>query len=156
MIKEETATTLLRDANVLGPHLSPWLSYVTRPDNYCVCKYEDAGPTLLHVMDVYRKRKWLNFPLKMYTTIRRHVFEHKAEVCEEIKQAYAILHNANILHGDVKLGNICIHPETFKISLIDFEETVAYPKEYFNVYYKAIMETSGLRNIIEAIQNFNI
>jgi serine/threonine protein kinase len=156
--KESQISGIIFQRNGFGPHVSPMLGISCVSDTLVICKYKYAGPTLFRVMlSKYIEREWDNFTLTMYTNLRRYIFDHKELVCTHVLDAYEKLHAVEVVHRDAKLDNICIHPQTFQVCIIDFDTSFILPQNQQNnrnSYW--IMELTNIDSILYDIRNFNM
>lgn len=117
-----------------------------------VCKYFYAGPTLRCVLHRVPPRKWDKYTMEDIENVYTYIKENIEKICEEIDACYANLHALNIVHNDVKLDNICIHPPTRIISIIDFDvSSVNLPKDVTSSKLK--FESSEIRELKYEIRN---
>ncbi|KAL4469813.1 hypothetical protein ABPG72_022133 [Tetrahymena utriculariae] len=84
--------------------------------------FESQTLSEYYTTNIFRQNKWSNSTEK--EKIKRIKIK-KLKICIQILQAIEFLHQLNIVHGDIKPGNILINPQKGQknIKLIDFSES---------------------------------
>ena len=122
----EVAEFLMRNRTV-GPHVAPLQGFAVVTKRRCVCKYRYAGPTLGQVLAPFDEdddwREWDGVTPELHEELAAYVAGHAEAVAQDLEKAYALLHVAGVLHGDVKPDNVCLHPETHRVCVIDFDKS---------------------------------
>lgn len=92
-------------------------------EKYSICKYVYGGPSFLAILCLDEKRVFEKYSVKQKKTLQAYMHANVDAILKTIDERYEQLHRLEIIHNDVKLDNICIHPDTFNITLVDFDKS---------------------------------
>lgn len=111
---------------------APLVAYAAESSGTFVCRYPYAGPSLHRVFGPYEATPWEGLSEREHADLQRYVDEDRAAVIEGLRACYKKLHVAELIHGDIKLANVCIHPVTRVLKLVDFENTRSFERRFQN------------------------
>jgi serine/threonine protein kinase len=149
-----------RNGNAPPLFCAPLIGYALPTKNEFVCKYRYAGTSLRCLMDDMPDTPlYEGFQQQLSKEAHAHQREQLARnidrVCEEIERCYDQLHAMDCIHKDVAAENICLHPETLRVNLVDFDEAIIlYPSSMEYSEYLLEEDTTLMSSVLSEVKHW--